>query len=757
LVGVFSLEEGESPDSVSGANFVDWRDRSSSFQGFAGYVGASATLVEGDQPMRIRGVSVTPEFFSVLGVEAAMGRVFSPGQDAPGGESVVVVGNAFWREHLGGEKDVLGRRLELNNELFTVVGVLPPGFDYPAGTALWTAARFRVPDPPVNLGEDPALDRGGEYIDVIARLREGISLEAAQAEMDAVAQQLEEEYPDSNWAEGIALIPLKETLVAEARPLLLVLLSAVAFVLLIACANVAHLHLVRATRREREIAVRQALGAGRGRLARQLVIESVLLPRAGGALGTALASQGAAALLALAPDGIPRAAEVGLDLRVLLVSALMVLGTGVLFGLAPVPQLFRRDSYRAMREGRGGQTATRGGHQLRKGLVVAQVAVSLLLLVGSGLMVRTFLSLLHVEAGFECEQSLAAHLTLPRASYNEDGQLRMFHRDLMAQLRAIPGVESAGTVLTLPLHWSIRGNLVFSMRDQPKPEGQEVGGGFQVVSLDYFQTLGIPLIRGRVFEESDSEESAPVALINETLARIHWPDEDPLGKQVCWGGPSEDDSDWMTVVGVVGDTHVDGLDIDPRPEIYMPYQQAPARHMSVVVRAAPGVEVATLGPLLRRAVMSVDPHQPVHGLVTMEEALSRSLAPRQFNMLLMVVFAAAALLLAAIGLYGVLSFSVAQRSHEIGIRRALGAQGWDVVGQVLGEASLLVASGLGLGVVASLALARLLSGLVYGVVVTDPASYAAGVAVLILVALGAAFLPAVRASRVDPMVALRAE
>ena len=761
LVRIYGTDSqsGEDRDNVSGANFVDWCEQSTSFEALAGFVGASATVAEGDHPMRIRGVSVTPEFFSVLGVEAILGRVFSPDLDAPGDELKVVVGETFWRHELGGERDVLGSEIRLNDENFTVVGVLPQRFDYPAGTALWTAARFSVPDPPVDLGEDPAQDRGGEYIDVIGRLRPDTTLQVAQAEMAALGDHLAQEYPDSNQGESIAVLPLKESLVSEARPLLLVLLSAVGFVLLIACANVAHLHLVRATRRERELAVRVALGAGRWRITRQLLTESLVLAACGGAIGAALASKGAAALLALAPEGIPRAAEVAVDLRVMAVTAVVVLGTGVLFGLAPLPQLFREGLFLTMRDGRGGHSVTRGGRHLRRGLVVVQVAVSLLLVVGSGLMVRTFLSLLAVDSGLDTSRTLAAHLTLPGARYGEDSELRSFHQQLMEDLRALPEVESVGTVLTLPLHWSIRGNLTYSIQGEPRPEGERPVAGYQVVSEDYFPTLGIPLVRGRFFTEADNEETTQVALINETLARTYWPEGDPTGKRVVWGAPDDDGTEveWLTIVGVVGDTHVDGLDTDPRPELYMPYRQSPSRYLSLVARAAAGVDAAELAPLVRRALSAVDPQQPLHGVTTMDEALSLSLAPRRFNMFLMGVFAAAALALAAIGLYGVLSFSVAQRSHEIGIRRALGANGRDVIRQVLGEASVLVSSGLVLGVLASLALTRLLTSLIHGVVVTDPPSYLAGVLLLVAVALGAAFLPAVRASRVDPMVVLRSE
>ncbi len=749
-------QRGDDRDNTSPANFLDWKARSVSFEEVAGFVGGNVNLTHRDHPTRIRGASVTPEFFSVLGVDAARGRVFSPEVDTPGGELALVVSDAFWRSQLGGSRDALGRPVALDDEPYTVVGVMPPGFDYPPGVQLWTAARFRVPDPPVNIGEDPTANRGAQYIDAIARLKSSVSVEGAQAEMGAIAEWLESEYPDSNKDEGIAVVGLQESIVAEARLLLFMLLGAVGFVLLIACANVANLLLARSSQRERELAIRMAMGASRSRIVRQLLTESLLLAACGGVFGVALASWGAEGLLALAPEGIPRAAEVAVDSRVLAFTSLAVMATGILFGLAPVPQLFRHQLQLRMKEGAGGYTVVGGGRRLRRGLVVAEVALSLVLLVGTGMMVRTFMKLTAVEPGFNTSKALVAHVALPRARYDEDDQLRAFQARVLERLQSSPGVEAAGTVLTLPMHWNISGFLGFSIEGRPTPDGEGPSAGYQVVSTNYFRMLSIPLRRGRFFTEADAAEAPQVALVNEALAQRCWPDEDPIGKRISWGtDPDGEGRLWVTIVGVVGDTHVEGLDVPPRPETYRPYRQDPFPYLTLVVRGEG--DTATLTSAIRRAVVEVDPGQPVYGVKTMDEVLSSSMAPRRFNMLLLGVFALAALLMAGVGLYGVLSFSVSQRSHEIGIRRALGARPGDVIMQILREGLGLVLVGLAIGTAGALALTRLIATLVHGVSATDPPSYAVGMVILAAVALGASYLPARRAARVDPMVALRYE
>ncbi len=463
--------------NISGADFLDVRVDSTSFDGVAGYVGSSFSVAGDDYPVRVRAAVVTPDFFQVLGGHAALGRVLSPAVDLPDGEPAVVVSDGFWRTHLGSADDVVGRRIRLSGKERTVVGVMPAGFDMPARTAVWAAARFRVPDPPLDLGEDPAQVRGAQYFRVIARLGSGSTLATAQAEMDEIGKRLQTEFPDSNERQVFSVVPLKETIIAKARPTLLLLLAGACFVLLIAVVNIANLLLARGTERRSEIALRMAIGARRARIVRQFLTESLLLAAVGGVLGVLLAKWGCAALLAMAPANIPRAAEVAVNLRVLGLAALIVLGSGLLFGLAPAAYLSRSSLQGVMNEGRGATSSPRG-RGLRRALVVLAVAVSLLLLVGTGLLMRTYLKLLDVDPGFEAGNVLVAHVVLPRPRYDDDAQTAEFHRRVLERLRALPGVESASTVLTLPMHYHIRGDRLLQHRGTPAPDGSDQVAGF---------------------------------------------------------------------------------------------------------------------------------------------------------------------------------------------------------------------------------------------------------------------------------------
>jgi len=756
LVRIYSRESrvGRETNNVNGADFLDWKADSTSFEEMAGYVGESFNLADDDFPVQIPGVVVTPEFFSVLGVNAARGRVLSPAIDTPQSEPVVVVSEALWRTHLGGEDDVIGRRLLLSGQNRTIVGVMPAGFDYPEETEVWTSARYRVPDPPVDMGGDPSENRGAQYFDAIGRLEANTDLTTAQAEMDTIAERIAREFPDTNRDEGITLIPLKESMVSDARPTLLLLLAAAGFVLLIAIVNVANLLIARATERRGEIGLRMAIGARRGRIARQFLTESLLLAAGGGVLGAALATWGSKALLAMAPEGIPRAAEVAVDLRVLGLTALIVLGSGVLFGLAPTLHVFRQNLQSVMNEGRGGFTFTRG-RRLRGALVVLEVAISLLLLVGTGLMMRTYLKLVAVDPGFSVREALVAHVALPKPKYNDDDQAIEFQRRVLERLRSLPGVESAGTVLTLPMHFNIRGVLSFNIEGRQVPEGAEPAAGFQVVDPEYFRTLGIPLRRGRFFTDADGADAPLVVLVNEALARQNWPGEDPIGRRVSYGQLDGGDTPWVTIIGVVGDVHRNGLDEAPEPEIYRPYRQQPFPYMTLVVRTEG--DAAAFSNTLRTVVAEVEPDLPITGVKTMDEVLSSSLDARRFSMVLLGIFATIAMMMAAVGLYGVMSFSVAQRTHEIGIRRALGAQPTDVIRQIMSEGFRLVAIGLVIGTLGALGLTRLITALIHGVSATDPPSYILGTMLLASVGLLASYLPARRATRVEPMRVLRTE
>ncbi len=740
--------------AMSGANYLDLRDRSASFEELAAYRRLSLNLVGPEYPLRVSGVSVTPSFFSLLGVDASIGRVLSPGVDRPGDPPSVVLGHGLWQSRFGGDAAILGQSIRLNHELYAVVGIMPAGFDFPQGSQLWTAARYRVPDPPFDFGGDPAEDRNSEYLSLVARLADGIDLRVAQREMHDLAHRLAEEYPEANKDEGIALVPLHEDIAGDARPQLLLLLGAVAFLLLIACANVANLLLVRAARRQREIGLRMTLGAAPRRIVRLLLTEGLLLAAGAGALGLLFSLWGTEALLAVAPEGIPRIEEIGVDPRVLAFTAAVVLGTGLLFGLAPLPQIFRQDLLAATREG-GGGASSGAGSRLRKALIVGEIATSFVLLVGAGLMIRTLSSVVSVSPGFDPAETLAMHLTLPDARYREDSQVTGFYRRMLAGVRALPGVESAATVLTLPMHWNLRGTLRFTIEGRPQEADQRPVAGYQIVSPDYFRTLRIPLLRGRLLTAADREDAPSVAVVNEAFAARHWPGEQALGKRITWSDPQGEEVDWVRVVGIVGNTRLEGLDRPAVAESYRPFPQAVLNFTTLVVRSP--IAATVLRDEVRRVVAEIDPEQPVHGVMTLNEVLAESLAERRFTMLLMTTFAAVALLLAAVGLYGVVSYSVSQRFREIGIRKALGARRRALILQVIREGSGLAAAGLALGALAGLALTRLITSQVHGVSATDPLSYVLAMALLAAIALLSCGLPALRASRVDPVVALHSE
>ncbi len=748
-------------DQMSGADYLDLRDLSESFEELAAYRGLSFNLVGADFPRRISGASVTPDFFSLLGVDASLGRVLSPAIDRPAGAPEggqmeglpsVVLGQGLWQTQFGGDTAILGQSIRLNHELYSVVGVMPAGFAFPQDCQLWTAARYRVPDPPFDFGGDPAENRRSEYLSVVGRLTDGIDLRVAQSEMHSLARRLAEEYPEVNKDEGIALVPLHEEIAGDAGPQLLLLLGAVAFLLLIACANVANLLLVRASRRQREIGLRMTLGAAPLRIVRLLLTESLLLAAGAGVLGLLFSLWGTEALLAIAPEGIPRIEEIGADPRVLAFTVTVVAGTGFLFGLAPLPQIFRQDLFVATKEGTGG-TSFAARSRLRKALIVGEIAVSFVLLVGAGLMIRTLGSVVSVDPGFDPSDTLAMHLTLPDARYQEDSQVIDFYRRMLAEVRALPGVESAATVLTLPMHWNLRGTLRFAVEGRSTDLDQRPVAGYQIVSPDYFRTLRIPLLRGRLLSAADREDAPSVALINEAFAARYWPGEDAVGKRITWNDPQGDDVDWVSVVGVVGNTRLEGLDQPAVAEAYRPFPQAALNFTTLVVRSS--ISATALRDEVGRVVAEVDPEQPVHGVMTLSEVLAESLAERRFTMLLMTTFAAVALLLAAVGLYGVVSYSVSQRFREIGIRQALGARRPALILQVIREGFALAAAGLVLGAAGGLALTRLITSQVHGVSPTDPVSYVLGVALLVTVALLSCGLPALRASRVDPVVALR--
>jgi predicted permease len=740
--------------AASGANYLDWKTQSTSFEGLAGCVSRDFNFAGDEFPIRVKGASVSPDFFSVFGVEPALGRVFIPEVDGPDAEPVVVVSDGFWRAHLGADPGIVGDVVRLNGLPYTVVGVMPPGFSYPKDAALWKASSYRVPDPPVNIGDDPAENRGADYFQVIGRLRPDVSLADAQAEMDTIAERLAREYPDTNEGVGVVVQALRDSVIGDARPRLLLLLAAAGLVLLISCVNVAGMLLARATERLGEIGIRLAIGAERRRIVRLFLTESLLLAFAGGVAGVLLAAWATRAVLAMAPESVPRNGEVAVHLGVLLFAVLIMIAASLIFGLAPAAQALRHNRRPIISEGRGGQASSRSGW-LRNGLVVAEVAASLLLVIGTGLVVRTFISLNGIDLGFEASGLLVAHVRLPDSAYQENDAIRSFHDQVLENLRALPGVESATSVLTFPMHWNIRGNLTFTIEGRPEEDEDVPVAGYQVVGPDYFGTMRIPLVRGRLFDGSDTDGALQVALVNRTLAKRYWPGDDPIGQRVAWSNPEGQEPDWVTVVGVVGDAYLEGLDTPPQPEAYRPFAQDPFNFMSLVLRTED--DPATYATALRQAVVDVDPNQPVSGLKTIDEILSTELAHRRFNMLLMGLFAAVAVLLVAVGLYGMLSFNVSRRRHEIGIRRALGALPRDIIVQIVSEGAKMIGLGLCIGAAGALVLVRFISTQLHGVSATDLPTYAVSALLLVSVGLLASYLPARRAARVEPMTVLRTE
>ncbi|MEJ2205689.1 MAG: ABC transporter permease [Gemmatimonadota bacterium] len=719
---------------VSGATYLDWRAQARSFRGLAGYRSLNFNLVGGQFPEQIRGASVTANFFDVLGVDAALGRTPSPTARETT-EQTVVLSHSLWVTRFGSDPGVLGTTLHLNGTTHTVLGVMPEDLAFPERTALFVPSPYRVPVAP-GAPVDRSDDRGAQYMSVLGRLAEGVAVEAAQAEMDALSQRLAELHPEHQAGEGAAVVPLKDDLVGDTRATLLVLLGAVGFVLVIACANVANLLTVRASGRYAEMSVRMALGAGLRRIRRQLLTESLVLAFLGGVPGFLLALWGTGALLGLAPEGIPRLGEISVDLRIFSFCALMTLGTALLFGLAPAVGLSDHRGALSVDSARG-RTADRRRTRLRDLVVVTEVALSLVLLVGAGLLVRTLQTLASTDPGFDPTHTLAAHVTLPSATYEDDEAMRAFYDAALASIQALPGVESAATVLSLPMHSNARGTFGLSVEGRSDASADELLAGYQVVSPEYFLTMRIPVLRGRGLLDTDRTESELVAVINEALARRLWPAEDPLGRRLTfWGDPEDPDTEWATIVGVVGNTTPDGLDRPPVREVYLAQHQLPLNRTTFVARTSG--DPYALVPALREAIGQRLGDYVLQGEDAVEGKGGIDLAD-----------------MASIGLYGVLSYSVAQRSREIGIRKALGAPYRGVVTQVVRQGYTRVLIGLTLGLVGSVLLGRTMASQIYGVETTDPLSYLTATSVLAAVALLACWIPATRAAGVDPVDAIR--
>jgi putative ABC transport system permease protein len=727
---------------LSPLNYIDYRDQNSAFERLAAFESTSFILTGAGDPAKLDGARVAAGFVDTLGIAPSLGRPFLPDEDRPGAGRVAILGHGLWQRRFGSDPALVGRTIMLGGVAYTVVGVMPQGFSFPNRSEIWTA---------MALGDDELKSRGAHYLLAIGRLAPGVSLERARADLATIGSRLQIQYPDSNTGWTARVDPLAERVAGDARPALLVLLAAVAFVLLIACANVAGLLLARASARHREFAIRAALGAGRARLVRQQLTESLLLALLGGAAGLLLAMWGTDLLAAAAPPGIPRVSEVGVDGRVLSFTLGLSLITGVLFGLAPALQASRADLNESLKEGgRGGAGPRR--HRARAVLVVAEVALALVLLAGAGLLLRSFQRLQAIDPGFDPREVLAVEIELPDGRYPEPPRLASFFTAAIERLAALPGVRSAGGVYPLPMSGD-RFFFSFGVEGRPVADADRPSAAYYVASPGYFRAMGIRILRGRAFDERDREGAPRVALINDTLARRFFPGEDPIGRRmVIDNGPRDR---FREIVGVVEDVRHDDLGGEARPQMYEPHLQAPLSSMTLVVRSA--TDPAGLAEAARREILVLDRDQPVSRAVPLERLVADSIARPRYSMLLLGAFAAVALVLATMGIYGLLSHAVAQRTHEIGIRMALGARRRDVLALVIANGMGLAMAGVGIGLLGALALTRLMAGLLFQVSPTDPMTLAAVSALLAGVAFLACVIPARRATRVDPMAALRCE
>ena len=745
LVRIFSFSD-HGRGSVSPLDFADWRDQARSFEGIAAISDVTLTLTaRGAEPERLDGASVSANLFSVLGVRPTVGRAFAPGEDAPGAARVAVLSEELWRRRFGADPAVPGRTVLLDGESYTVVGVLPRGTGYPADADVWT---------PIDLSRE-AQSRGARYLRVVGRLAPAVSLQQADADLAAVAKRLEQQDPSHNAGYGVSLVGLHESIVGDVRTPLLVLLGAVGLVLLVACVNVANLLLVRAVEREGEIAVRTALGAGRGRILRQLVTEGVLVSLLGGSLGAVLAAWGTRLFVAAAPEGIPRLREVGVDITALALTTAVVALTGVVFGLVPAVHAAAPDLGRTLRVGGRGLTTRAGGHRVRGALVTSEMALAVMLLVGAGLLLRSFARLRDVNPGFRPAGVLTLTVTLPPGTYAKDAHLQAFTAALVARLAAIPGVRSAAAVTSLPLTGTHFG-LSFTVDGRPAPDpADEPSAQIRTATPDYFATMGIPLRRGRQFTPRDRDGAPQVVVVNEELVRRYFPGEDPIGKRVQLGWTRDSVRMGGEIVGVVGDIKQFDLAGAPVPEIYTPYDQFPLEYVAAVVRTT--ADPALIAGPARAQVRALDPDLPVYRLMPMERVVAESVAQPRFYALLLGSFAGVALALAAIGIYGVVAYAVGRRTREMGLRMALGARPADVLALVVRQGLRAAIVGLAVGLVAAAAASRLLRSLLYELTPMDPATFAAAALALTAVAALACYVPARRAARTDPMVAMRSE
>jgi putative ABC transport system permease protein len=738
-------------NSVSPANLIDWKEQTTVFDDMAGFFDRRTNLTGDGDPVELPVQFVTPNLFNIIGVEPLMGRGFMPDDVKPDAQRVVVIGNGLWLRRFGGDRQIVGKTITLSGNKVTVVGVMPAGFQ-------WFVRKNSLNEKPPEMWApfgltDQMRVRQGRFMASVARLKPDVTRERAEAELSQLAARLEQQYPDFNKGWGVEVVSLREQFAGRIRPALWVLLGAVGFLLLIACANVANLLLARGAARHKEIAIRTALGAGRWRVVRQLLTESLLLAALAGALGFLLAWWGVEALAALSPPDLLDVGGVRLNLPVLGFTLGVSILTGVVFGLVPALEASRLDTSESLKEGAKGTTGGVRSRRLRSAFVVAEIALSLVLLVGAGLLLKGFARLQSVNPGFNADGLLTMRVEVPITKYKEDAQFINFFRQVEERIGALPGVESVGMVNYLPFAGP-GAATDFKIVGRPAPPvGEEPSTDVLVVDENYFRTMGITTLRGRTFSAQEATEERRVAVVSESLARKYFPGEDPIGQRLVVD--MKDDPEPTEIIGIVGDVRHKSLNDDAQPTVYWPQPELTYSFMTLVVRAKG--DPAALAPAARREIQALDPEQPVADVRTMNQLLAGSVGRARFSAMLLGLFAVVALVLAAVGVYGVMSYAVARRTHEIGVRVALGAQGRDVLRLVLVQGMRLALWGVLLGVVGSLALTRLLSSLLYGVSATDPATFVGVSLLLASVALVACYVPARRATKVDPMVALRYE
>ena len=745
------VDEVSNRNSVAPANYFDWRDQTRVFEELAAYSQQHLSINEGEQPERVPSAVVTPSLFRVLAARAERGRTFTEEEGRPGADPVVLIKHSLWRERFGSDPDIVGRTVRIDNLPRTVVGVMPDEFDFPLNACqVWMPFAFDA---------DDLQDRRNHYLQVVGLMRPGVSVAQADAEVRAVAERARTLYPDTNGGRTAFAESLTDSFTRGPKPYVLVLLGAVGFVLLIACANVANLLLVRASARQRELAVRTALGASRWRLIRQLLTESLLLALIGGAAGLFFSVWGIDFIAKGMPPTftkfIPGWKHMGLDTTVLLFTLGASILTGIVFGIVPAFQATRTNLNEALKE--GGQKGASGGvrrNLMRSLLVVSEVALSLVLLAGAGLMVRSFFEMLRADLGLKPDGVLVVQMSLPKADYPERAQGVAFYEQLVARVRQLPGVASAAAINFVPM--SREGNLSSQFHVEGRPvlqSDRRPYANYNLVTPGYFETVGMRVVRGRGIEESDDERARPVCVVNETLARHMFPGEDPLGRRLV---VSDKEQPWE-IVGVAADVKNEDMEQEAEWEFYRPFRQAPWFTMALVVRAGEGATATDLAPRVRGEVKALDASLPVYNVRTMRDVVDEAVSPKRLTMFLLAFFALGALVLAAVGLYAVMSYAVAQRRHEIGIRLALGAQGRDILTLVLTQGLVLTLVGLALGLAGALVVTRVMASILYGVSATDPLVFGGVAAVLAAASLLACYLPARRATKVDPMIALRYE